>query len=44
VNPPITNHKSGGVVINPKVRETKTESIGQLEKMKLAKGKGVLLA
>jgi hypothetical protein len=32
---------SGGVVINPKVGETKTEPIGQLEKEKLAKGKGV---
>jgi hypothetical protein len=38
---PITNPMSGGVVINPKVGETKTEPIGQLEKEKLAKGKGV---
>jgi hypothetical protein len=38
---PVTNPKSGGVVINPKVGEMKTESVGQLEKMKLAKGKGV---
>jgi hypothetical protein len=32
---------SGGVIIDPKVGETKTEPIGQLEKTKLAKGKGV---
>jgi len=38
---PVTNPRSGGVVINPKVEETKTEPIGQLEKTKLAKGKGV---
>jgi hypothetical protein len=38
---PVINHRSGGVVINPKVGETKTEPIGQLEKTKLAKGKGV---
>jgi hypothetical protein len=36
---PVTNPKSGGVLINPKVGETKTEPIGQLEKTKLAKGK-----
>jgi hypothetical protein len=40
-SPPVINPRSGGVVINPKVGETKTESIGQLEKTKLAKGKGV---
>jgi len=38
---PVTNHRSGGVVIDPKVGEMKTEQIGQLEKTKLAKGKGV---
>jgi hypothetical protein len=38
---PITNPRSGGVVIDPKVGEMKTEQIGQLEKTKLAKGKGV---
>jgi len=38
---PVTNPRSGGVVINPKVGEMKTEPIGQLEKTKLAKGKGV---
>jgi hypothetical protein len=38
---PVTNPRSGGVVINPKVGETKTKPIGQLEKTKLAKGKGV---
>jgi len=40
-SPPVTNPRSGGVVVNPKVGETKTEPIGQLEKTKLAKGKGV---
>jgi len=38
-SPPIINPRSGGVVIDPKVRETKTEPIGQLEKTKLAKDK-----
>jgi hypothetical protein len=38
---PVTNPRSGGVVINPKVGETKTEPIGQLEKEKLAKDKGL---
>jgi hypothetical protein len=38
---PITNLRSGGVVIKPQVGETKTEPIGQSEKLKLAKGKGV---
>jgi hypothetical protein len=40
---PVTNPRSGGVVINPKVGETKTELIGQLEKKKLAKDKGVFI-
>jgi hypothetical protein len=40
-SPPVINPMSGGVVINPKVKKTKTEPIGQLEKTKLAKGKGV---
>jgi hypothetical protein len=40
-SPPVINPMSGGVVINPKVGETKTEPKGQLEKTKLAKGKGV---
>jgi hypothetical protein len=40
-SPPVASPKSGGVVINSKVGETKTEPIGQLEKEKLAKGKGV---
>jgi hypothetical protein len=40
---PVTNPRSGGVVINPKVGEMKTEPIGQLEKTKLAKGKGVFI-
>jgi hypothetical protein len=40
-SPPVTNPRSGGVVIDPKVGETKTAPIGQLEKEKLAKGKGV---
>jgi hypothetical protein len=38
---PVTNLRSGGIVINPKVGDTKTKPIGQLEKIKLAKGKGV---
>jgi hypothetical protein len=38
---PVTNPRSGGVVINSKVGETKTEPIWQLEKTKLAKGNGV---
>jgi hypothetical protein len=40
-SPPVESPRSGGVDINPKVGETKTEPIGQLEKTKLAKGKGV---
>jgi len=38
---PVPNLRSGGIVIKPQVEETKTEPIGQLEKLKLAKGKGV---
>jgi hypothetical protein len=40
-SPPIINPTSGGIVINPRVGETKDEQIGQLEKTKLAKGKRV---
>jgi hypothetical protein len=40
-SPPVINPRSGGVVINPKVGETWIEPIGQLEKTKFAKGKGV---
>jgi hypothetical protein len=38
-SPPVISPRSGWVVINSKVGETKTEPIGQLEKTKLAKGK-----
>jgi hypothetical protein len=38
---PVASPKSGGVVIDPKVGETKTNPIGQSKKLKLAKGKGV---
>jgi hypothetical protein len=38
---PVTNPRSGGVVIDPKVGEMKTEQIRQLEKTKHVKGKGV---
>jgi hypothetical protein len=37
-SPPITNPRSGGVIINPKVGETKTEPIGRLEKGKTYQG------
>jgi len=40
-SPPVISPRSGGVVIDPKVGEIKTEPIRQLEKTKLAKGKGV---
>lgn len=40
-SPPSIHPRSGGVVIDQKVGETKTKSIGQLEKTKLAKDKGV---
>jgi hypothetical protein len=40
-SPPVISPRSGGVFIDPKVGETKTEPIRQLEKTKLAKGKGV---
>jgi hypothetical protein len=42
-SPPVINPRSGGVIIDPKVGKTKTEPIGQLEKTKLAKGKGVFI-
>jgi hypothetical protein len=38
---PVASPRSGGVVINPKVGEMKTEPIGKLEKTKLAKVMGV---
>jgi hypothetical protein len=40
-SPPVTNPRSGEIVIKPQVGETKIEPIGQSEKLKLAKGKGV---
>jgi hypothetical protein len=36
-SPPVANPRSGGVAIDPKVGETKTEPIGQLEKENLTR-------